>query len=63
MSFNSGINSDLYPTKQITSKHLLRRLTLVGEGAMAAKVDMMDAYKHVPVAAKDVILQFLRVAV
>ena len=43
ISFNDGINSDLYPTLQITSKHLLRRLTLVGKGARAAKVDMENA--------------------
>ena len=44
VSFNDGINSDLFPTLQITSKHLLRRLTLVGKGARAAKVD--GRYPH-----------------
>ena len=45
VSFNAGIQSDLFPTIQITSKHLLKRLTEVGEGAYASKVDMSDAYK------------------
>ena len=43
VAFNDGIDSDLFPTLQITSKHLLRRMTSVGKGAMAAKVDMENA--------------------
>ncbi len=45
VAFNAGIRAEDFPTKQITSKHLLRRLTLVGMGARAAKVDMENAYK------------------
>ena len=61
VAFNAGIKAEDYPTKQVTSKHLLQRMTLVGMGAKAAKVDMENAYKHVPVRPEDVILQFIRV--
>ena len=45
VAFNAGINTDEYPTRQITSAALLRRITEVGKGAHMGKHDMKDAYK------------------
>lgn len=43
VSFNAGIDPKLYPTKQITSKHILVRLRKVGAGSVMCKVDWSDA--------------------
>ena len=43
ISFNAGINAKDYPTKQITSKHVLVRLRKVGAGSYMCKVDWSDA--------------------
>ena len=45
ISFNAGIEAKDFPTLQITSKHLLIRITKVGEGAVMCKMDWADAYK------------------
>ena len=44
VSFNSGIDSTRYPTLQITSKAILKRLARVGAGSKMCKIDWSDAY-------------------
>ena len=57
-SVNDGIDTDLFPTSMSSTAAWLDVLNRAGRGALIAKVDWADAYKHIHVNPADLDLQW-----
>ena len=55
---NAGIDKDEFAAKMSSTKQFLGVLERAGRGCRMVKIDWSDAYKHCPVAASDLNLQW-----
>ena len=57
-SVNEGIDASLFPAEMSSTLKWLKVLELAGRGCVIMKIDWSDAYKHIPVRAEDIDLQW-----
>ena len=55
---NEGIDNSKFPAKMSSTKKWLKVINKAGRGALMAKLDWSDAYKHVRVRKEDINLQW-----
>ena len=55
---NEGIDNGQFPATMSSTKKWLAVLERAGRGCFIMKIDWADAYKHVPVRAEDIKLQY-----
>jgi len=58
LSVNDGIDADEFPAKMSSTEAWLAVLNSQGKGCWMVKTDWADAYKHIPVAEEDTVLQW-----
>ena len=59
---NSSMDPDKFPARMSSVKMFTRMLYEVGRGAVVAKIDWSDAYKHIKVCEEDIRLQIIQFA-
>ena len=59
-SVNDGINKKDFPAQMSSTRLFILALIRAGRGALMVKIDWSDAYKHIPVCAGDLNLQWFQ---